>query len=180
MSLGLLDHHKMMAGYNEWMNARLVALLKDTSDEVLLEPRGAFFGSVLGTLNHIYVADLLWLRRLQNHPSAAVLQAISAFETPNHLDEVIFERLSDFAPSRARLDALIIRYIDSLTEADLATPLSFRRLNGDAHRKLLGLTLSHMFNHQTHHRGQVTTLLSQMGLDIGVTDLLVRVPELDL
>jgi uncharacterized damage-inducible protein DinB len=177
---GLLEHLKLMAGYNQWMNERLVTLLEGTPNDDLLQNRGAFFGSVLGTLNHIYVADILWLRRLKNHPTAAAVAGIDAFEVPSNLNDLLYTRLSDFKDPRARLDALITGYIDSLTEADLATPLSYKRVNGDAHTKVLGLVLSHVFNHQTHHRGQATTLISQMGLDIGVTDVLVRVPELDI
>jgi uncharacterized damage-inducible protein DinB len=176
---GLLDHHKMMADYNQWMNSRLLALLSDVPDEDLMRNRGAFFGSILGTLNHIYVADILWLRRLKNHATATAIAGIDAFDMPANLNDVLYARMADFKGPRARLDALIITYIDSLTEADLDTPLSYKRVNGDAHTKMLGPVLSHVFNHQTHHRGQATTLISQLGLDPGVTDVLVRVPEMD-
>jgi uncharacterized damage-inducible protein DinB len=177
---GLLDHLKLMAGYNQWMNERIFSLLESVPDEELMRNRGAFFGSVTGTLNHIYVADILWLRRLKNHPTAPAIAGIDAFEMPANLNDLLFTKLTDFKAPRARLDALITGYIDSLTEADLNTPLSYRRVNGDAHNKVLGLVLSHVFNHQTHHRGQATTLISQMGLDVGVTDVLVRIPELDI
>jgi uncharacterized damage-inducible protein DinB len=175
----LLDHFTLMADYNHWMNQRLIGLIEGVPDEDLLRDRGAFFGSVLGTLNHLYVADILWMRRLKNHSTAAAVADIDSFETPSNLNDLLFVRLADFKAPRARLDALISAYVASLSEADLVTSLSYRRVNGDAHTKNLGLVLSHIFNHQTHHRGQATALISQMGLDIGVTDLLVRVPEMD-
>ncbi|MEI9904766.1 MAG: DinB family protein, partial [Asticcacaulis sp.] len=79
--------------------------------------------------------------------------------------------MAAYAPVRSELDALIRVFIDRLSDEDIAAPLSYRNVAGEAHTKTLGLVLSHVFNHQTHHRGQVTTLLSQLGLDIGVTDL---------
>ena len=165
-----------MAHYNEVMNASLIAVLTPVPADELLEPRGAFFGSVLGTLNHILVADVLWLRRMRPHPFGSVLARLDVLPPFSALNETLYPDLAAYAPVRTEIDALIRVFVDRLSEEDIAGPLSYHNVAGEFHAKTLGLVLSHFFNHQTHHRGQVTTLLSQMGLDVGVTDLAPLVP----
>ncbi|BDT60291.1 hypothetical protein MasN3_37850 [Massilia varians] len=77
---------------------------------------------------------------------------------------------------RVRLDAIITAFAAEVLESDLAQPLSYRNARGD-NRKHFGSLLLHFFNHQTHHRGQAGPLLSQAGVDIGVTDLLEWLPD---
>lgn len=172
-------HLGLMARYNQWMNARLLELMAAHTDADFHANTGAFFGSVWGTLNHLIVADLIWMGRLSGHATGTALSAAKALPQPTGLNDALYSELSAFAPVRREMDDLWLSYIEGLSDADLETPITYRRVNGDAHTKPLGLVLSHVFNHQTHHRGQITTLLSQMGLDIGVTDVLVLVPELD-
>lgn len=174
------DHLRLMATYNSVMNARLIALITPLPDEALLENRGAFFGSVLGTLNHLIVADLMWLNRFRPQPYGQVLMPIDALPKPKVLADLLYPTLAALTPVRAELDALYIRFIDQLSDADIASPISYRSATGGAFTKTTGLLLSHVFNHQTHHRGQITTLLSQMGLDIGVTDLAPLVPNIEV
>ncbi|WP_298330955.1 DinB family protein [Asticcacaulis sp.] len=174
-----LAHLGLMARYNQWMNAKLLELMAAHPHADFHANTGAFFGSVWGTLNHLIVADLLWMGRLSGHKTGTALSAAKALPQPTGLNDALYSELGAFAPVRRELDALWLSYIEGLSDADFDTPLTYRRVNGDAHTKPLGLVLSHVFNHQTHHRGQITTLLSQMGLDIGVTDVLVLVPELD-
>ncbi|MGA9658912.1 MAG: DinB family protein [Asticcacaulis sp.] len=176
MNLTYKDHLSLMTDYNGWMNAKLMALLTPLPADTLLEDKGAFFGSVLGTLNHILVADLIWLGRLPlNATQTATLNSMPG---PAALDQLVFDTMADYNVARTRLDHLFKMYINGLSEADLAAPLTYKRVNGDAHTKTLGLVLSHVFNHQTHHRGQLTTLLNQMGLQLDTTDLLGRIPDI--
>jgi uncharacterized damage-inducible protein DinB len=170
-------HLKLMAHYNQWMNQKIIALCEANSEADFWEDRGAYFGSVMGSLNHILVGDLLWLRRLSHHPAGQGLLAIEVLPQPQDLNDILYHDFSDLKAARFAIDAVILAFIDHLTEVDLSSSLSFRRVNGDKHTKALGLILMHLFNHQTHHRGQITTLLSQMGLDIGDTDVLVIIPE---
>ena len=175
--LMLLDHVRLMAQYNRWMNRKVYATAAQMSDESRREERGAFFGSVLGTLNHIMVGDLIWLKRLSalpvGYPSFVTVRAM---EQPRALDRLLFESFDELASRRGELDDLIIRFCDELTEKDLGQPLAYRNMAGEDFVRAFGSLLLHMFNHQTHHRGQVTTLLSQEGLDVGVTDLLALIP----
>nr|WP_295377536.1 DinB family protein [Pseudoxanthomonas sp.] len=170
---------RLLAGYNRWMNERLYALAGDLPETELFADRGAFFGSVFGTLSHLVVADTIWLKRFRQHASRSeVLAPMDTLEVPRALDARPCADLSSLRARREWLDAIIVTWVDTLDAATLAVPLDYLNLRGDAFRRPLDGTLLHFFNHQTHHRGQITTLLAQMGVDVGVTDLFVRVPDL--
>ena len=166
-----------MASYNTWMNAKLYKTASELSADELSADRGAFFKSVLGTLNHIAVADTIWLQRFSEHSKhSEALLVVRELRKPRALDEMLFANLDELSKHRTMLDGVIERWVQSLEESDLSQVLCFNRLNGERVCKRLSGVLLHFFNHQTHHRGQVTTLLSQFGNDVGVTDLLVRLP----
>lgn len=151
----------LMARYNRWMNQRLYALAATLDDTQRRADRGAFFGSLHNTLAHLVFTDTLWLRRFRG-------------ETIERADVAPFEAMSFDAltTERERLDAEILAWSETLTETVLAGELSYYSFASQRHFVLpMTLAVTHFFNHQTHHRGQVTTLLSQCGLDPGVTDL---------
>jgi uncharacterized damage-inducible protein DinB len=172
-----IELFRLMADYNRWMNRNLYDAARGLSVEELERDRGAFFGSISGTLEHLVVTDLLWLKRFRLHPTGAPLAVLDAIEAPTTLDETLFADFDEMWARREYLDELIVAWIGGLGDDDLAGNLTYRRMNGDTHTKAHAPTLLHFFNHQTHHRGQVTTLLFQAGVDPGVTDLVVRVPE---
>lgn len=178
--MSFLDHVRLMASYNSWMNGRILDAVARLDPDARWADRGAFFGSAMGTLNHLVVADLIWLRRIAGHPAGVALAgALDGLPVPTALADVLFRDLDDLRAARTRLDAAIEAFAAALTEADLDVPLAYRRVNGEGQRKALGPVLSHMFNHQTHHRGQITTLLTQAGIDPGVTDVIRLVPDAD-
>jgi len=167
----------LLASYNAAMNARLYAATATLPQEALSADRGAFFGSILGTLNHIVAGDTIWLRRFVGHPSSfPALQAMAGIPAPSGLAHVYSNDLDTLLEHRMRLDAMIGALAAEVSDDDLAQPLSYRNSRGD-NRKHFGSLLLHFFHHQTHHRGQASTLLSQAGVDIGVTDLLEWIPE---
>ncbi|MFC5461800.1 DinB family protein [Massilia niabensis] len=167
----------LLASYNASMNTRLYAAAATLPKDVLSADRGAFFGSVLGTLNHIVAGDTIWLRRFMGHPSGFTsLKAMAGIAAPAGLAHMYSDDLDTLLEHRLRLDAIIEALAAELSNSDLAQPLSYRNARGDF-QKNFGALLLHLFNHQTHHRGQASTLLSQAGVDIGVTDLLEWIPE---
>lgn len=174
-----LRHVRLMADYNRWMNRRLVSACGALPADALTLERGAFFGSLLGTLNHLAVADSLWLRRFE-HPGHwdTLRAAVSWLPQPSHLRETLAADLASYSTLRDRLDGLIVDWCDELIFTDLDRVLGYRTLNGNARQRQVGPLLSHFFNHQTHHRGQVTALLFQAGADPGVTDL-IALPGFD-
>ena len=133
---------------------------------------------MLGTLNHIMVGDILWLKRLGTHPAAhRSLEPVRRRERPSSLDQILYRDLTSLSEERRALDAIIIAWAGELSLADLDHVLEYHNMKGQPFRKLFGSLVLNLFNHQTHHRGQATTLLSQAGLDVGVTDLLALIPE---
>ena len=170
-------HICIMAEYNQWMNAKLYAAAAALPSEELRRERGAFFGSLLGTLNHIMAGDTLWLQRFAKHPAGfPLLDPVRAITPPTSLTQSLFDDFTAMQAHRHRLDQVIVDWAASITEADLDHLLDYRNSRGENRRQFFAL-LMHFFNHQTHHRGQATTLLSQAGVDIGDTDLLACIPS---
>jgi uncharacterized damage-inducible protein DinB len=174
----LADHVRLMAEYNQWMNQKLYAACACLSPTQLAENKKAFFGSVLKTLNHLIIADTLWLKRfaLAGVP-CATLAAVHDLASPSQLDEVLFAEMDGLTARRTLLDQTLLALAGEATDEMLQQALSYRNFKGEPHEKIFFNLLMHMFNHQTHHRGQVTTLLSQFDIDVGVTDLVAIVPD---
>jgi uncharacterized damage-inducible protein DinB len=156
-------HFAMMAGYNAWCNERIYDVVAQLPDADYRADRGAFFKSVHGTLNHLLVADQIWLKRFSGRGDA-----------PNRLDAILFENLDDLWDARHREDERIIAYIDSLSEADLGGRIRYKTITNPVEiEQPLAPALIHFFNHQTHHRGQVHCLLTGFGLEAPSLDLIL-------
>ncbi len=161
-----VDYARTMSAYNRWMNERLYATCDALSDEERKSDRGAFFRSIHGTLNHILLADRVWLGRFTNQPFVI-----------KGLDQELYSDFAELSVERQLTDSAIAVWADGLTEQALTSPLTYNGKSSKSGTYPLWVAVTHLFNHQTHHRGQITTLLSQAGLDMGVTDLL-RLPEI--
>ena len=149
-----------MAEYNQWMNQKLYAICADIPDEERREDRGAFFKSVHGTLNHLLVADCVWMGRFWHQPFVA------------KLDQELYQDFAELWQARQQTDQAIIDWVRTLASDWLDQPLTYSSMTGNRSiTRPAWLLLTHLFNHQTHHRGQLTTLLCQMGYDPGITDL---------
>ena len=170
--MNLLAHVVRMASYNTWMNAKVYEAAGRLPAAELAADRKAYFRSVLGTLNHLVVADTIWLRRFAAHPARhAALDPVRALPSPSSLAQLPFEDFAELTMHRRMLDAVIEDWTAALTEDDLQHVLHYASMRGEAFTREMSGLLMHFFNHQTHHRGQVTTLLTQAGIDVGVTDL---------
>lgn len=169
---------EIFARYNTAMNKSLYTCAAQLDAAALALDRGAFFGSILGTLNHIMVADIIWLKRFASHPAGfSALQVMVDFPAPKALNEILYPAMAPLLYQRRALDNIISAWVQELNDEVLASALSYTNLRGEVIKKNLGFLLLHFFNHQTHHRGQITTLFSQMGIDVGVTDLFVSIPD---
>ena len=155
------SHAHLMAQYNEWMNSRLYAVCASLPDTDLRKDRGAFFQSIYATLNHIAYGDLAFLSRFTGNLSMVPEPGVD-----------LFGAFEDLRSERAALDQRILAWSAGLSPTWLAEPLTYTsKIDGKTRTVPRWVLVTHMFNHQTHHRGQVTTLLSQMGLDVGTTDI---------
>jgi uncharacterized damage-inducible protein DinB len=140
----------MFARYNTWANERLYAAAAALSDATYRADRGAFFKSVHGTLNHLLVADRIWMHRFTGTGTA-----------PDRLDALLFDEFAPLREARRGEDARIERYVDTLTDSDLAGRFTYRTITNPRRiEQELSPALDHFFNHQTHHRGQVHCLLT--------------------
>jgi uncharacterized damage-inducible protein DinB len=157
---------RTMAQYNRWMNERLYEFCERLSDIERKRDVGAFFKSIHGTLNHLLLGDKIWLGRFLGEPFR-----VTSLAQELHSDFI------ELRAERSTTDARIVDWAGSLTPASLAGELSYTSvINPKLHRYPLWFAVSHFFNHQTHHRGQLTALLSQSGVDPGITDL-IYLPE---
>lgn len=153
---------RTLAAYNRWMNERLYCACADIDDAERKRPRAAFFDSIHGTLNHLLLGDLLWLGRFTG-------QSVSFAS----LDQELHADFGQLRSARAQCDDDIDAWVASLDDAALAAPFRFKSVVNPRVRSCpLWVAVTHFFNHQTHHRGQLTTLLSQAGVDYGTTDLI--------
>lgn len=174
----LKSNFELMADYNQWMNENIYSAASKLSSSDLTDDRGAFFGSVIGSLNHILVGDTIWLKRFSDHPSVLKsLEYARRIEMPESLDLTLCSEISDLHSLRRKVDLVILEFSSELSDSVLATNLSYKNTKGKPFEKRFGALIQHFFNHQTHHRGQISTLLNQSGIDVGVTDLLVRIPN---
>ena len=168
----------LMARYNQWMNSRTYAAAAQLDRDALHRDRGAFFGSLFDTLNHIAVADLIWLQRFSSCQGLAPLRtALAHLPSPTSLRQPLATELPGLAALRSQLDGVISDMASRIDAPLLATTLTYRNTAGQPQARNFGQLLLHFFNHQTHHRGQASTLLFQAGIDIGVTDLVALLPD---
>lgn len=152
---------EMMAAYNRWMNKRLYAACSELNDEVRREDRGAFFRSIHGTFNHLVLTDRVWLGRF-----TGVSFVVAS------LDEPMADSWEELRALRVRVDDEIDAWLRGVDEAQLQSDLTVKPMSNPRSYSLsLWVCATHFFNHQTHHRGQITTLMEQIGCDSGVTDL---------
>lgn len=169
---------QLMSQYNQTMNLKVYQAAIDLGDDEIQADRGAFFGSIFGTLNHIYVADIIWLKRFtrysQNYTS---LQNLPELENYNNLRAFVTKQIKSLSHLRQQLDTTIIHWCQEIKPGELELNLQYFDTKGNLYCKNYGQLIQHFFNHQTHHRGQVSTLFSQQNIDIGITDLLEIIPN---
>lgn len=157
---------RTMAAYNRAMNARIYECCARLTDVERKRDTGAFFRSIHGTLNHLLVGDSVWMARFSGRSFAI-----------QSLDQELYADFDELRAQRIAMDAAIVDWSSQLDATTLSGVLAYVPIAGGKERSLpLAFALAHFINHQTHHRGQVTTLLSQYGIDPGVTDL-VAFPE---
>src|SRR5438477_13146567 len=113
----LVTHFRMFAHYNAWANARLYEAAARLSDEQYRADRGAFFKSVHGTLNHLLVADRIWMQRFTG-----------AGDAPSRLDTILHESFAPLRAARSEEDTRIADYVAGLSEADLAGRFTYRTI----------------------------------------------------
>lgn len=155
-----LTYYTVMADYNQWMNQKLYAICAEIPDSQRKKDYGAFFKSVHGTLNHLLFGDRAWIGRFINQPFTA------------KIGQELYEDFDELRHQRELTDQQIIEWAQQLDPEWLNQTFTYTSgVDGKPRSLPAWVLVTHLFNHQTHHRGQLTTLLSQLGYDPGVTDL---------
>jgi uncharacterized damage-inducible protein DinB len=137
------ENFRQLAAYNHWANLRLYGAALALPEEAYRRSTGVFFGSLHGTLNHLLLTDRIWLKRLTG-----------SGEHPARLDAILHDDRRDLLRARVAEDARLNEVVGSYTGADLGKPVAYQTTSGKAYHQPLQDILLHLFNHQTHHRGQ--------------------------
>ncbi len=160
------DYCLTMCHYNQWMNNKVIESSAELSGEAVNRDQGAFFGSIIQTLNHLYIVDQLWLTRFSQ-----------VAEPDLKIDELMYSDIELLRPRRIELDNESKRFFSDCAASWFDGELEFTsQADGQLYNVPKAVAVMHFFNHQTHHRGQISAMLYQQGIDIGITDL----PRMDM
>ncbi len=163
-----MNHLPLMARFNAWANERLYDSVAELPEAAYRQERGAFFGSVHRTLNHILVVDRMWTGRIEG-----VDRGIRA------LDQMLYDDLESLRAARREEDRRLIALVDGLAEDRLEAPVRYTRMIGEGEEEVrTGHVLITLYNHQTHHRGQVHVLLTQNAIVPPPLDIVFFLDEL--
>ncbi|HWA47079.1 MAG TPA: DinB family protein [Dongiaceae bacterium] len=153
---------RRLAAYNRWANQTLYEAAGQLSAASFAAPRVGFFPSLSKTLNHILVGDTVWMGRLEGTGAPGITA----------LDQTLHATFAPLAQARAAMDERIVRFADGLTDERLGETLSYRSMAGTPNQAAIDQVLTHVFNHQTHHRGQAHAMLSSTEVTPPVLDLI--------
>jgi uncharacterized damage-inducible protein DinB len=146
------QHFMMFAAYNQWANTRIYDAAADLDEEELGRDVGAFFGSMLGTLNHLLVTDRVWMKRFSSEGDA-----------PSNLATILHRALPGLRLAREAEDRRIVDWVGGMTDEAFTGRFSYMTTDMRTVSQRLAPALSHLFNHQTHHRGQAHMCLTVLG-----------------
>ncbi|RYB06311.1 DinB family protein [Lichenibacterium ramalinae] len=155
------DRHPVLARYNAWANHKLYRAVEALPDAEFRADRGVFFKSLRGTLNHLLVTDRVWMARFTGAKTG-----------PLQLDTILHDDFASLQAAREAEDTRIIGYVDGLDAAASAGTFTYQRMSSlETYVAELRPALDHLFNHQTHHRGQAHAVLTGLGVEAPVLDL---------
>ena len=177
MNTAFLDNYRFLARYNRWMNQRLYQACETLTDEERKRERGAFFGSIHQTLTHLVLADKMWLHRFacQGPTFSALRSELLTLPDGSDYTSDLHPDWLDLCRTREALDAAVELWLTDMPPEFLLSTMHYANTKGVQRAHPAWQAMTHFFNHQTHHRSQAGTLLTQAGVDIGVTDLIALV-----
>lgn len=154
-----MDYLPVMTRYNQWANGLIYDLAAGMPDAEVRRDRKAFFGSIHGTLNHLLLVDYLWTNRMQSKPNGC-----------DSLRDIVHDDLAGLRAAQETQDAWFIDYVDGLTPEQREARFIYTNMVGPGENEVrVGHALLTLLNHQTHHRGQITAMLTQAG--VGTPDI---------
>jgi len=171
--MDLPTQYQAFARYNSWMNKNLYNLAAQLSDEERKRDVRAFFGSIHGTLSHLLLTDRVQLGRFIGPAETVSYDSERKPIVIKSLDQELYPDFETLRRERSATDAMIEDWTEKLSAEWLASTMRYHSMaDGGDWDVPLWVAVTHFFNHQTHHRGQLTTLLKQFGLEVGATDFM--------
>lgn len=158
--MSLLNHFRMLARYNKTANERLFAVCAELSSIDLYSSRQSSFGSIHGLLNHVLLGDRIWLARFKG-----------GGEVTPPLNTILYEEFEALRTARAEQDELVVKFFDEADDELMSRSFPYVNNQGKPYVEEASVAIAHFFNHQTHHRGQIHTLVAQSGLKSPSLDL---------
>ena len=148
-----ITNFQLLANYNKWANEKIINSCKKLTETEYKKDRGAFFSSIHGTLNHLLVVDRAYISRIEGIDHGL-----------KSLDQILFESLLQLEEARIKEDKRLIDLVNSLSEESIHKEITYKGFETGNATYTINLILITLFNHQTHHRGQVHNMLSQAGI----------------
>lgn len=167
------DTFVLLADYNAVTNRELLEILRGVPEEDLSRDLGSYFASILGIANHILVSDVSWLERFSKAlpELSSVGKDLPTFELTK-LTDVIWPDLDSFSPVREHVDGVIGQAFQALPEERFTAVLRYQNWRGQEQEKIAWRAFLHFFNHQTHHRGQISVLLDRLSVKNDYSNLI--------
>jgi len=149
---------------NQLINAEVIKVLEGAPIDAYSQAVDGYFKSIGEILDHIFKADLVWINSIKSIRDCEVF-ADPFFGVQRDASKRFFNSLSEFKEERMRLDAIMAALVEELEESDMTKILSRVTKRGDRQDKIIWKALIHIFNHETHHRGQVSQILDQLKIE---------------
>ncbi|WP_318400404.1 DinB family protein [Photobacterium leiognathi] len=176
--MDLSSNFRMLAHYNQRMNNQLLSACQQLTDEQLHQNNNAFFPSVMAHWNHILFGDLIMLRRLiANNIVEVDAEVLQQLPVAKKINDTFVTTMDELSALRGLVDTVYIEITQAFTPSTCREIVKYTTTAGLLIERNVGEFCQHIFNHQTHHRGQLTCILSQFNVDFGCTDLPIVVPE---
>ena len=155
-----LTNFQLLANFNTWANKKIISSCKKLDDTEYKKDRKAFFSSIHGTLNHLLVVDGAYISRIEgkNHDLKS-------------LDQILYENLFQLEEARIKEDKRLVDLVNNLSKESINKEITYKGFETGNQTYTINLVLITLFNHQTHHRGQIHNMLSQAG---------VKPPQIDI
>ena len=148
-----IANFQLLANFNAWANTKIIFSCKELDDAEYKKDRKAFFSSIHGTLNHLLVVDKAYISRIEGKDHGL-----------KSLDQILFKNLFQLEEARIKEDKRLVDLINNLSKESLHKEIAYQGFDKSKQTYTINLILITLFNHQTHHRGQIHNMLSQAGI----------------
>ncbi len=155
-----IKNFQLLANFNKWANTNIFSACKKLDDIEYKKDRKAFFSSIHGTLNHLLVVDSAYISRMEDTDHGL-----------KSMDQILYENIEDLEEGRIKEDKRLVDLVNRLSEENIQKEITYKSFDATKHTYTINFILMTLFNHQTHHRGQIHNMLSQAG---------VKPPQIDI